>query len=221
MLELALDSVENKFVSERLDEAKNSEGKWQELRRIHVSGNRTPSSFTFFSADVLNKHFAATVNPFAPLAEENFQYTCDYMTNLANSFEFRLASTHKVRCAILNASSKSSEPDKITAAMLKAAPPVIIQPLTDLCNASLINATFPIAWKKALILPSAKNKTMLSSIDTPPIAQLSELSKVLERIAHGQLLSYLETHRLPDYHQVAFRRGHSTQTTLLGVLDDV
>ena len=33
----ALDTAKNKFLAKRLDEAVDSEGKWRELRRMHVS----------------------------------------------------------------------------------------------------------------------------------------------------------------------------------------
>ena len=72
--------MKNIFLSERLDEAKESEAKWLELRRMQVCGNRT-SSLSYFSADVLNKHFAAIVNRFASLAEEDFQNACDYIVS--------------------------------------------------------------------------------------------------------------------------------------------
>ena len=44
---------------------------------------------------------------------------------------------------------------------------------------------------------------------------------MLERLIHNQLSGYLEVHHLLSPRQASFRRGHSTQTALLGVLEDV
>ena len=44
---------------------------------------------------------------------------------------------------------------------------------------------------------------------------------MLERLVHDQLSGYLEIHGLLSPRQAGFRRGHSTQTALLGVLEDV
>ena len=62
---------------------------------------------------------------------------------------------------------------------------------------------------------------MTQPSDTRPIAQLPELSKVLERLVHNQLQGYLETNHLLHPRQAGFRHGHSTQTALLGVFDDI
>lgn len=44
---------------------------------------------------------------------------------------------------------------------------------------------------------------------------------MVERIVQMRLLGYLEAHNLLDSRQAGFRLRHSTQTALLGVLDDV
>ena len=47
------------------------------------------------------------------------------------------------------------------------------------------------------------------------------MAKIQERIAFEQLLLYLETHKLLTPRQACYRKGHSTQTALLAVLDDI
>ena len=67
-------------------------------------------------------------------------------------------------------------------------------------------------WKKALIRPLAKTKTLRLPSDTRPTALLSEGSKVLERLVNDRLSGYLEVHNLFHSRQADFRRGYSTQT---------
>ena len=60
---------------------------------------------------------------------------------------------------------------------------------------------------------------MTQPSDTRTIAQLPELSKVLERLVHNQLQRYLEA--TPSTSPSPSRYGHSTQAALLEVFDDI
>ena len=93
--------------------------------------------------------------------------------------------------------------------------------LTNLFNSSLTQATFPANWKRALIRLLAKVKALRQPSDTRPIAQLPEISKLLERLVHNQLQGYLKVNQLIHARQAGFRCGHSTQAALLGVFDDI
>ena len=93
--------------------------------------------------------------------------------------------------------------------------------ITNLFNISVATANFPTNWKKSTIHPLAKTKVMTQPSDTRPIAQLPELSKVLERLVHNQLQGYLEVNRLLYPRQAGLRPGHSTQIALLRVLDNI
>ena len=57
--------------------------------------------------------------------------------------------------------------------------------------------------------------------DIRPIALLAFLSKVFERLMHPQITNYIETTALLDPFETGFREGHSTQTTLLKLTDDI
>lgn len=57
--------------------------------------------------------------------------------------------------------------------------------------------------------------------ETRPIAKLSELSKVLERLVHAQLSEHLDRHSLLEPRLAGFTPYHSPQSALLGVIDDV
>ena len=54
-----------------------------------------------------------------------------------------------------------------------------------------------------------------------PIANLSVLSKLLERLVHRQMLDYINRHRLLPRLQSAYRQYHSTETAVLRVLADI
>ena len=69
--------------------------------------------------------------------------------------------------------------------------------------------------------------TILKSIspsspsDTRPIALLLKMAKIQERLAFDKLLACLETQKHLTPCQACYRKGHSTQTAVLAVLDDI
>ena len=54
-------------------------------------------------------------------------------------------------------SNKSPGPDKVKAELLKDALPVIVGPLTEIINCSLLTSTFPTDWKNAEVIPLLKD----------------------------------------------------------------
>ena len=60
-----------------------------------------------------------------------------------------------------------------------------------------------------------------SSPDLRPTALLSFLSKVLEKISHGQIVSFLNSKGLFDTFQTGIRKYHSTQSALIKLTDDI
>ena len=70
-------------------------------------------------------------------------------------------------------------------------------------------------------MPLKKTSVPSTVSNFRPIALLSFLSKVLEKIIHSQISEYLKTHKLLDPLQTGFRQYHSTQTALLKLMEDI
>ena len=88
-------------------------------------------------------------------------------------------------------------------------------------NVREIRPLHSIRVEKSPHSPTSENENLATSIGTRPPALLSEGSKVLERLVHDRLFGYLEIHNLFHPRPADFRRGYSTQTAFLGVLEDV
>ena len=97
----------------------------------------------------------------------------------------------------------------------------ILPHLTALINASFSSSQFPTSWENNHIRALLKSISPSSPSDARPIALLPKMAKIQERLAYDQLFSYLESNNLFTPRQACYQKGHSTQTALLGVLDDI
>lgn len=218
-----LDSAKNIYISKRLSNAPDLRARWAVVKSMGFSSSAMPSPFSFFTPDQLNNHYASISNATPPISIDTLN---DLLSSPRHNFvreEFDIGefSDSEVLAAILKAKSKATGADGISIAMIKTAAPALVKPLRSLFNASMNRASFPSLWKKALLLPLSKVKSPLSPSDTRSIAKLPELSKILELLVHNRLRDYLEKHGLLDPCQAGYRSGHSTQTALLGVLENI
>ena len=54
-----------------------------------------------------------------------------------------------------------------------------------------------------------------------PVSNLPFLSKVIERVVASEITNHMDTHDLMEPLQSAYRRGHSTETALTYVTNDI
>jgi hypothetical protein len=117
--------------------------------------------------------------------------------------------------------NKATGLDKISARLLKDAAPVIISSLTHLLNLSIINKTVPKIWKSARLTPLHKAGAKDDPSNFRPISILPSISKILERVIHSQLSTYLSTNKLLTTSQFGFRLNSSTVNATAKFTDNV
>ena len=100
--------------------------------------------------------------------------------------------------------------DGISSEFLKKYKDVLVSPLTFVCNLALEMGIFPTAFKTAIIHPIYKSGDRNIVTNYRPIAILSSMSKVLEKVMNNRLVKYLETNNLLSPCQYGFRAGKST-----------
>jgi hypothetical protein len=93
----------------------------------------------------------------------------------------------------------------------------------NLVNAALSSGTFPSQLKSAIVLPLLKKPSLDTEIlkNYRPVSNLSFVSKLIEKVVALRILDHMKDNNLLDEMQSAYRSGHSTETALLRVHNDI
>ena len=115
--------------------------------------------------------------------------------------------------------SKSSSIDELDNYCIKISADVIAEPLHHIITLSIIQSKFPTSWKNSKVIPLHKKESKLERKNYRPVAILSPLSKILEKIVYEQMYEYLTKNKIfhPNLH--GYRKNRSTQTALLAMYD--
>ena len=105
--------------------------------------------------------------------------------------------------------------DEISSRLLKAAAPVILTNLKDMINLSYETQKFPDALKKANVKALHKKGEYNNPAQYRPISILTIISKVFERSAADQLMSYYRIKNKLNTKQHAYRPNHSVNYYIL------
>ena len=100
---------------------------------------------------------------------------------------------------------------------------LLLPHITSILNDSLALGTFPSDFKNSLVVPLLKKKSLDQNIlkNYRPVSNLSFISKILERVVFNQFINHLQKNNLIEPFQSAYKAGHSTETALLRVVNDL
>ena len=165
--------------------------------------NKLPSPFNIYS----------TVSPLVK------QFYTDKNVR-PNSFELHPISENFVNNELnkLNV-NKSAGYDEIQAKFLRDGYSEIREVITHLINLSITTNVFPEEFKFAKVRPLYKKNDKTEVENFRPISILCILSKILEKAVHVQLEKYLTDNNILYSYQSGFRKGYSTDSCLINLLD--
>ena len=108
--------------------------------------------------------------------------------------------------------------DGLPPRLLKLCAAGIAKSLCVLFNRSFSDGCFPSAWKSALVVPVFKKGARDSPSNYRPIALLPIMSKVMERIVHNKLYSFLQPWF--NQHQSGFKKKDGTVAQLIRLVQE-
>ena len=171
------------------------------------------------AAEFLNNYY---VNIGPTLAQNHQKLWDESRCNIEtdSAFSFSWINENELKKQIKDIKiTKSSAVDGLSTRLLKDAFETITLELTYMYNNCLQNGIFPICWGISLVTPIPKTNTGSKKPgDWRPISQISLPGKILEKIIHTQLYTYLNNNNLLSPHQYGVRKGMSTSMAIFDVV---
>ena len=186
----------------------------KQQKRINHEPSEMNNYFSNLAANLTNKESTKSnlTSLLNNLPDENYD----------QSFHLNHTNYNEVYKIITNLKNDcSSGHDNIPVRYLKPVAEYITSPMVHIINTSIDQEIFPKQWKISRVCLIPKTDNLTSIKDYRPISVLSVLSKVYERVILNQLCSFIETQNLYNINQSGFRKGHSTNTLLLKLRDDI
>ncbi|CAB3997546.1 Hypothetical predicted protein [Paramuricea clavata] len=133
---------------------------------------------------------------------------------------FQEITEHEIENVIDKVGKKSCELDPVPAKIFQGCQKTLLPIITKISNKSLQSGCMPEILKEAVLKPKLKKDSLDYEEYTNfrPISNLKFLSKVIEKVAAGQLLEHLANNKLEEPFQSAYKRFHSAETTINDIL---
>lgn len=197
---------------------------WSFLKKAGLVKTTHNSPLHCFLAHDLNAHYSSITHRHPQCSENDLSLILSRPIPRSRSqFSFNPVDYILVHQTALVCLSKSrgKSPDGLPLSYFKETLTFIVPLLVKLFNSSISTGIYPSIWKKSFVIPLNKISTPKSYSDTRPIANLSHIAKIFDKIIASQITSFLESNNLLSPRQSGFRRLFSTQTALLRITEDI
>ena len=136
---------------------------------------------------------------------------------------FKLLLQDDVEQILRGMGTKSCPLDPIPTWLLKNCLIELLPMITTIVNLSLQTASFPKVLKTALVRPLLKKTSLDPDVlgNYRPVSNLSFLSKLIEKCSHLQLTEHIEKNNLFPRLQSGYRKGHSCETAVIKIHNDI
>ena len=116
---------------------------------------------------------------------------------------------------------KAAGIDNISGKFLRDGATVIAKPISQICNLSIKQSTFPSDCKTAKLKLLFKKGSKTEAKNYRPISLLPIISKIIERVIHDQTQCFLDEKNIIFRYQSGFRKNYSTNLCLSYLSDKI
>jgi hypothetical protein len=186
--------------------SKKNKGKTQ-ITKLNINGEVLTDNIEI--ANAMNSYFATIGEKLAnnPTNEANGKFKSYLKNHCPKTMYLSPTSEEEVIKLIKELSpDKAAGSDGIHARTLKIAAPFIIEPLVHIFNQSILQATVPENLKISKVIPIYKKKERSLPGNYRPISLLSIFDKLLEKIIHKRLFTFLTENKILYDYQFGFRK---------------
>jgi hypothetical protein len=148
----------------------------------------------------------------------------DYLDQRNNNTMLLQATTKdEILKMVSNFNNKNSYDKKnnISMCLIKQVIPLIVSPLTYICNKSFEEGVFPDSMKIAKVLPLFKSGKDRELTNYRPISLLPQISKILEKLFNDRLDAFIEKYDILNEAQYGFRKNRSTSSASLELSEQI
>ncbi len=155
---------------------------------------------------------------------ESIDVSC-LSTNILNDIDelvnFKTVTEADVKKILVEGNKKCCHLDPLPTSLICL--DIFLPIITAIINRSLTENRMPDCLKKATVKPLLKKPSLdrEEKSNYRPVSLLPYLSKQIERTVVKQLDSHMKINSLYRSHQSAYRTGHSTETALVKIMDDL
>jgi hypothetical protein len=225
--------AEKQYYDGRFQEYKNDSCKsWKLIKEI-INRHKFKQKQSRFSingkivsdhkyiAESFNKYYVNVGNSLAEKIEHTDVRPLSYLKYNSPTIFLEQVDAQEVENIIKNLKDSSPGWDEIPASVIKKVTHFLVNPLTYICNLSLITGIVPLEMKIAKVIPLHKggDSTVLSNYR--PVSVLPCFSKVLEKVIYSRILSFLQNYDLLYEYQFGFRKKYSTAMALTILIDRI
>lgn len=182
------------------------------------------STFNTFFIDKINK-----IRAEFPLLEHNLEpYSFGSMDSILPRCSIMLDKflpvTKDELLKIISCMNKTTcDSDPFPTKLLMSHLSTVIDTILHIVNLCLSSGVFPASCKSSIVLPLIKKHGLDPEIlkNYRPVSNLSFLSKIIEKVIATRILQHIVSNDIIDSFQSAYKSGHSTETALLRVYNDI
>ena len=177
----------------------------------------------FLISNSLNSFFTTIAQKIENKIPQTNKHFSDYLQNPnENSFFLTPTTPDEVANVIRRLSSrKALGPNSIPYKILITFHKTISTPLSNLINMSFETGVHPEPTKTPNVIPVHKKGSQLEPNNYRPISLISNISKIIEKLVHKRLNSFLEANSIFYEQQFGFRNNHSTNHALIQITEKI